>query len=160
MLTILVGVVSKGAGLVINSSMVVFIRTAGQIIASRHRPPKMVIGVQGHFSHHTGAQTPRVHRHLSILSLATMEVEHDSGLIAIKHRQAMVIPTAQVTNLLVTAEVAVLDPALLYQMTAAHAHGVPLLQVDKYHNGRTLITGPRPRHLHRQHQPQSPHVHP
>jgi hypothetical protein len=150
---------------VINSSMVVFIRTAGQIIASRHRPPKMVIGVQGHFSHHMGAQTPRVHRRLSILSLATMGVEHDSGLIATKHRQAMVIPTAQVTNLLVIAEVAVLDPALRYQMTAAHAHGhgrvaVPLLQVDKYRNGRTLITGPHPRHLHRQHQPQSPHVHP
>ena len=161
-LTVSVGVVSRGADRVINN-MVVFILIAGQIIVKDHRPHRTVTGGQHLFSHLMGAQTPPVRQRLLILNLAIIVVEHGHGLTAIKHPQAVVTPTAQPISLPIATAVPVRELVLPHQMTTAQEHervATRLPRVVKRRKGRIPITGTRPHRLHRQRRPQLLRVHP
>jgi hypothetical protein len=110
MLTVSVQVASREVVLVI--SMVDSTLTAGQPVR-HHRIRKKATGGQHPFSHHTAVQMPQVRQRLLIHNLATAVVDHGHGLIAIRHLQAMVTPTARSTNHLLAVVVAVQDLALV-----------------------------------------------
>jgi hypothetical protein len=150
-LTVLVVAANRGAGRVTNSSMVVSIPTAGQIIVRDHPTRRIATGGEYLFNHHMAVQMLRVRRLRLILNLATTVVGHGNGLTAIRHPQAMVTLTAQITNHPLATVVHVHGLVHPHKVTQEHEQVVtPLLRVDKHRKGRTPTTGTRPRRLHRQ----------